>query len=78
MVTDKNFPFLERNSADNLLFRFPEGAGIMDKNKPYWEVVVGVHTIFKFFGVDYVRRLTYTDPPGVKKNGVRFRFMKRF
>ena len=78
MVTDKNNPFLERNSADNLLFRFPEGAGIMDKNKPYWEVVVGVHNIFKFFGVDYVRRLTYTDTPGVKKNGVRFSFMMSF
>lgn len=78
MVTDKNNPFLERNSMDNLLFRFPEGAGIMDKNKPYWEVVVGVHNIFKFFGVDYVRRLTYTDMPGVKKNGVRFSFMMSF
>ena len=50
----------------------------MDKNKPYLEVVAGVHNIFKFFGVDYVRRLTYNELPGVHKNGVRFSFMMSF
>lgn len=77
-VTDKNNPTLERNQGDNLLFQFPDGAHVMDKNKPYLEVVAGVHNIFKFFGVDYVRRLTYNDFPGVKKNGVRFSFAMSF
>ncbi len=77
-VTDKNNPMLERNQGDNLLFQFPDGAHVMDKNKPYLEVVVGVHNIFKFFGIDYVRRLTYNDFPGVKKNGVRFSFAMSF
>ena len=76
-VTDKNNPFLERNKADRLLFQFPDGAKIMDTNKPYWEVVVGVHNIFKFFAVDYVRRMSYNGA-GIKKNGVRFGFMMSF
>lgn len=76
-VTDKNNPFLERNKADRLLFQFPDGAKIMDTNKPYWEVVVGVHNIFKFFAIDYVRRMSYNGG-GIKKNGVRFGFMMSF
>ena len=76
-VTDKNNPFLEQNRDDRTLFQFPEAANIMDKNTPYWEVVVGVHNIFKFFAVDYVRRMNYNGP-GIHKNGVRFRFMASF
>lgn len=76
-VTDKNNPMLERNRADNLLFQFPDGVKVMDKNKPYWEVVVGVHNIFKFFAIDYVRRMNYNGD-GIKKNGVRFGFMMSF
>lgn len=78
MISDKNNPYLERNAHDNMLFVMPEDSYVMDKNKPYWEVVFGVHNIFKFFGVDYVRRLSYTDLPGVKKNGVRFSFAMSF
>lgn len=77
-VTDKNNPFLESNKGDAMLFQFPEGANIMDKNKPYVEIVAGVHNIFKFFGIDYVRRCTYIGLPNVKKNGVRFSFMMSF
>ena len=40
--------------------------------KPYMELNVGVHNIFKFLRVDYVRRLNYLGLPNVKKNGVRF------
>ncbi len=76
-VTSKNDPTLPANQADRLLFRFPEGVNVMNKNVPYWEVVVGVHNIFKFFGVDYVRRMNYHGP-GIHKNGVRFGFMMSF
>ena len=76
-LTDKNNPFLERNRADNTLFQFPNGARVMDKKTPYWEVTVGVHNIFKFFAIDYVRRMNYNGP-GIKKNGIRFGFMLSF
>ena len=77
-LTDKNNPFLDINKNDQVLFQFPDGAHVMDKNRPYWEVVVGVHNIFKFFAVDYVRRLSYNNNQGVHKNGVRFGFMMSF
>ena len=76
-LTDKNNPFLERNRADNTLFQFPNGARVMDKKTPYWEVTVGVHNIFKLIAIDYVRRMNYNDP-GIKKNGIRFGFMLSF
>ena len=76
-LTDKNNPFLERNRADNTLFQFPNGARVMDKKTPYWEVTVGVHNIFKLIAIDYVRRMNYNEP-GIKKNGIRFGFMLSF
>lgn len=77
-LTDKNNPFLEQNKADGLLFQFPAETHLMRKKTPYAEAVVGVHNIFKFFGVDYVRRLTYNDLPNTHKNGVRFSFAMSF
>ncbi len=76
-LSDKNNPLLERNQNDPMLFQFPEGTKVMDKKKPYWEIVVGVHNIFKFFAVDYVRRMNYYGP-GIKKDGIRFAFMASF
>ena len=76
-VTSKNDPTLQSNQSDRILFQFPEGVGVMNKKVPYWEVVAGVHNIFKFFGVDYVRRMNYHGP-GIHKNGVRFGFMMSF
>ena len=76
-VTSKNDPTLQSNQSDRILFQFPEGVGVMNEKVPYWEVVVGVHNIFKFFGVDYVRRMNYHGP-GIHKNGVRFGFMMSF
>ena len=76
-LTDKNNPLLEQNKNDRMLFQLPEGTKVMDKKTPYWEIVVGVHNIFKFFAVDYVRRMNYYGP-GIKKNGVRFAFMASF
>lgn len=72
-LTDKNNPYLEQNQNDPMLFQFPEGTHIMTHD-PYMELVVGIHNIFKCLEVDYVRRLTYTDIPGCKKNGIRFGF----
>lgn len=73
-LTDKNNPFLAANAADDMLFMFPDDSHLMDRNRPYWEIRAGLHNIFKFFEIDYVRRLSYTDLPGVKKDGIRFTF----
>lgn len=75
-LTDKNNPMV--NSADPLLFRFPAESHVMNSHTPYMEVVAGVHNIFKFFGVDYVRRINYNNNPDVKKNGIRFSFSMSF
>lgn len=77
-LTSKNNPYLEKNKGDNTLMYFPEGTYIMDKNKPYVEIVAGVTNIFKILSVQYVRRLTYTQLPTAHKQGIRFRFMFRF
>ncbi|MBQ4295614.1 MAG: carboxypeptidase-like regulatory domain-containing protein, partial [Prevotella sp.] len=73
-LTDKNNPFIAENANSTTLFQFPTGTRLMDKKEPYWEVRAGVHNIFKFFMVEYVRRLSYTGYKGVHKRGVRFGF----
>lgn len=72
-LTDKNNPYL-RQDAD--LYFFPTRDGetssfIMERGKPYVELMVGVHNIFRILQVDYVRRVNYLDHPGVNKHGVR-------
>lgn len=86
MLSDKNNPYL--NPTDRSLFYFPgrfnaDGSfttisHIMDKKTPYVEAVVGIHNIFKLLHVEYVRRLTYVDRPGVTKWGIRFTFRATF
>ena len=72
-LTDKNNPYLPQNANDTELYKFPVDTRVMTRD-PYMEFVVGVHNIFKFLEVDYVRRLTYTHAPGISKNGIRFGF----
>lgn len=71
-LSDKNNPYLEQNRGNNRLMYFPEGSHIMDPNRPYAELVLGVHNIFKFFHVEYVRRLAYNDLPTSPKWGMRY------
>ena len=71
-LSDENNPRLEQNQGDAMLFHLPNETQLMERNTPYMEVVVGVHNIFKFFGVDYVRRLNYLNNPQIKRNGIRF------
>lgn len=77
-LTDKNNPYLPQNATDNSLFSFPQGSYLMNKNEPYWELMIGVHNIFKFFQIDYVHRLSYTGLPTAKRNGIRFSFQFSF
>lgn len=78
-LTDKNNPY---KSNDPDLFLFPTRNGmptsyVMGKT-PYVEASVGIYNIFKLLHIEYVRRLTYTDIPGVKKDGIRFMIMMIF
>ena len=73
--SSKNNPYL--NPGDSRLFAFPEESNVMS-NQPYWEATFGIHNIFKFFGVEYVRRLTYRDMPNADHWGLRFSFMMSF
>lgn len=87
-LTDKNNPFLAANANSAELMHFPghfnaDGSfnylsTVMDKNKPYVEVVAGIHNIFKLFHVQYVRRLTYTNHSKASKQGVRIMFRMTF
>ena len=58
-LTDKN-----RNE-------FPDGMFVMDSKRPYVELRLGIHNIFKLVHVEYVRRLTYMELPTAKRDGFR-------
>ncbi len=68
-LTDKNNPFLERNRDDSKLFYMPGSftddgsfdyaSRVIQSDKPYVEVIVGVHNIFRVLHLEYVRRLNY-------------------
>jgi len=77
-LTKKNNPYLENNSGSDVLMAFPEGSYVMDSNRPYVEVLAGVHNVFRFFHIEYVRRLNYLDLPTATKNGIRIKFSLKF
>jgi len=59
------------------LLRFPQLLGgspvtFSLNREPYVEGSVGIANIFKLLRVDYVRRFTYLDHPGIATNGIRF------
>lgn len=74
-LSDKNNPNLEQNRNNPILMYFPEGSYVMDPKKPYWEMSLGIHNIFKIVHVEYVRRMSYNDLPTAHKHG--FRLMMR-
>ena len=80
-LTDKNNPFLDENSNDDVLMKFPGhysadgsyeySSYVLDKKKPYVELTAGIHNIFKLLHVEYVHRLNYNDLPTANKWGIR-------
>lgn len=76
-LSDKNNPTLEQNANDAELMAFPEGCYVMN-NRPYVELVAGIHNIFKIIHVEYVRRLNYLDLPTAHKQGIRVMFRMTF
>ncbi len=71
-LTDKNNPFLNQNKDSHSIMYFPEGTTVMNNNRPYCELVIGIHNILKFFHVEYVRRLNYNELPTSPKWGMRY------
>ena len=77
----------EKNRPDPLntgvLYKLPYDSNdyeshYMKSNLPYVEASVGIENIFKVLRVDYVRRFTYTDLPGISKWGIRIQFHVQF
>lgn len=77
-LSDKNNPTLAANAGDPTLMAFPEGCYVMDSKRPYWEVSVGIHNIFKLIRIEYVRRLNYLNLPTANKQGIRFMVVATF
>ena len=77
-LTDKNNPYLLRNQDSPIVMAFPDGCNIMDKKKPYVEVALGIHNIFKLLQIEYVRRLNYNELPTANKQGIRFMIRTTF
>jgi Family of unknown function (DUF5686)/CarboxypepD_reg-like domain len=62
--------------ANSGLFEFPKYADGTPltytlEEKPYMEIGVGVGNIFKIIRLDFIRRMTYLDHPGIARFGVR-------
>jgi hypothetical protein len=73
-LTNRNNPYLHPGDADLYLFPMKDGmqrSYALDSDKPYVEVSVGVHNIFKLLQVEYVRRLSYLEHPDINKRGLR-------
>lgn len=77
-LTDKNNPMLVENAGSRMLMPFPQGTYVMDPNKPYAELILGIHNIFKLIQLEYVRRLNYLDLPTANKHGIRLTFRATF
>ena len=72
-----NNPSLTTNQS---LYLFPLNSTYENPltDVPYMELSFGIENIFKVLEVDYIRRLTYTDLPGISKHGVRIRVHAQF
>lgn len=77
-LSDKNNPYLEQNAGSPILMAFPDKTRLMNPEIPYWEISLGIRSIFRFFQVEYVRRMNYNDSRFGPKNSVRFGFTLMF
>ncbi len=77
-LSDKNNPYLERNADSDIVMLFPENSTLMNPKVPYWEISVGIRSIFRFFQIEYVRRMNYNDDSHGHKNSVRLGFTMMF
>ena len=77
-LSDKNNPYAERNAGSDVVMMFPENSTLMNPKVPYWEISLGIRSIFRFFQIEYVRRMNYNDNSHGHKNSVRLGFTMMF
>ena len=77
-LSDKNNPYLDRNADSDVVIDFPKSTYLMNPKVPYWEISLGIRSIFRFFQVEYVRRMNYNDHSHGHKNSVRLGFTLMF
>ena len=77
-LSDKNNPYLAENAGSRLLMAFPDESHIMNPKIPYWEISLGIRSIFRFFQLEYVRRMNYNSERFGPKNSVRVGFTLMF
>ena len=76
-LSEKNRPN-QLNTGNIFNFPYKEAGYHYMSSTPYMEVAVGIENIFRILRVDYVRRLTYRDIPGIDKWGIRIQFHIQF
>ncbi|MBE6303689.1 MAG: carboxypeptidase-like regulatory domain-containing protein [Bacteroidales bacterium] len=76
-LSDKNRP---DNANTGTLYKFPYEDETYHYlgSTPYMELSLGVENIFRVLRIDYVRRLTYRNYPGIDKEGVRIQLHMQF
>lgn len=76
-LSDKNRPDVDNTGN---LFKFPYKDDVYHflDSDPYMEVAVGIENIFRVLRIDYVRRLTYRNYPGIDKDGIRIKLHIQF
>ncbi len=77
-LSDKNNPLLAQNAGSDVLMAFPDQTRVINAKVPYWEISLGIRSIFRFFQVEYVRRMNYNDNRFGPKNSVRLGFTMMF
>ena len=77
-LSDKNNPTLQQNAGSDVLMVFPNETNLLNPKIPYWEISLGIRSIFRFFQVEYVRRMNYNDIRFGPKNSVRLGFTVMF
>jgi hypothetical protein len=77
-VSDQNNP--AKSGGLYELPRYSDGTPLTYtlERKPYIEASIGIGNIFKVLRIEYVRRMTYTDHPGISKSGIRFAAQMQF
>lgn len=76
-LSEKNRPDPANTGS---LFKFPyenDEYHFLDST-PYIEAAVGIENIFRVLRIDYVRRITYRNYPGIDKNGFRIKLHVQF
>lgn len=76
-LSEKNRPDL-LNTGNLFKFPYENDAYHYLGSDPYVEVAVGIENIFKVLRIDYVRRITYRDLPGIDKDGIRIKLHIQF